>query len=228
MKRPVSPHERLVAAKAMSTYKESKKALGLTMGHLGQQLGISQSAVSQYLNAGIPMGAETIIRLSDILKVDVAVIDPDFNTRFRMNITSNKEDSISIIGTISGRKPSAPTALAPHNTSRTTYASQVDSDLYTPAIEQGSVIGADPLEKITSGSTVLLRRIGESRFEIMKMVKCTSDAAHLTSLISEYSAKQINHQYFGSQFSMMGDVALALTEIITMHKVVIKLPPPIN
>ncbi len=82
MKRTVSPHERLVAAKAALIYKDNKKALGLTMERLGQQLGITQSAVSQYLNAGIPMGAETIIRLSDILKVDVAAIDPDFNTRF--------------------------------------------------------------------------------------------------------------------------------------------------
>jgi len=225
MKRTVSPHERLVAAKAALIYKDNKKALGLTMERLGQQLGITQSAVSQYLNAGIPMGAETIIRLSDILKVDVAAIDPDFNTRFRMNLAPNKEESISIIGTISGRKPSDSTALAPYNTPGTTYAVQVDSDLYTSAIEQGSVIGADPLEKITPGSTVLLRRIGESRFEVMKMVKCTSDSAHLTSLISEYSAKQLNHQHYGSQFSMMGDVTLALSEIITLHKVVLKLPP---
>ncbi len=224
LRRPLSPQETLSARRATSLFKERKKLLGITLSSLGEQLGISQPAVSQYLNATIPMGAETIIRLASIFKVNIIDIDPSFDNRFNLNLTNQGITHTAIIGTTSGRKPSISSHPVPNGTSNSTYAIQVDSELYSPDIEQGTVIVANTLEALLPKNTVLLRRIGESRFELMELKTCSKSTIHLTSLISSTRAKELSHQHFGTQFSMMGDTTLPTSEIITMHKVIIQLP----
>ncbi len=224
--RLITPHDRKVAANAKSIYTRDKKTLGLTNQVIGDKLKISQSAVSQYLSGNIAMGANIIISLADILHVDILTIDPKFNKRFRPNTTNpDTEGIIPVIGTASGRPPTQASATVPANVPRTTYAIQVDSDLYFPTIELNSIIGAEPLTKIKIGNTVLFRRLGEAHFEIMQVVKITGKAFHLTSLVSQYTAKKFGNKHFGTKYSMNGDVTLPLEQIITMHKIVVTMGP---
>ncbi len=225
-KRLITPHDKKVATNAKTIYQRNKKLLGLTNQVIGDKLEISQSAVSQYLSGSIAMGANIIIKLADVLHVNVVDIDPKFNKRFRPNIKDdNAEDNIAIIGTTSGRAPLVKHSKVPKNVTRSTYAVLVDSDLYFPTLHNGTTIGADPLAKMSKGSNVLFRRIGHAHFEVMQVLKVTAKNVHLSPLVSPYTAKKYDNHHYGTTYSLNGDVVLPWTQIITLDKIVVSIDP---
>lgn len=59
------------------TWDRKSQSLGLTQASASKFFGFAnQSAVSQYLNARIPLNAETTLRFAKLLEVDVAEISP--------------------------------------------------------------------------------------------------------------------------------------------------------
>lgn len=219
--RSITDRDRLVAKNTKAIYVKNKKALGLTNTRIAEILNISQSAVSQYLNAKIAMGTEIIILFSDILKVDTLALDPKFDERVKTQSNCQDDLSISIIGSTSGLPLKINTATPPTELPRSVYGVIVDSDIYAPAIEESTIIGAWANDTLTKGDSVLLRRLEKACFEIMKFIKCDNDVVELTSMLSKYHSEKLDNSHFGSEFSTLGKVSIPKDEIITIHKVFI-------
>lgn len=217
--RSITDHDRLVAKNTKAIYATNKKALGLTLVRIAEKLNITQSAVSQYLNANIAMGTEIIILFSDILKVDSLELDPKFEERVKVQTSHHIDCSITIIGSTSGLPPKVQTATPPTELPRSIYGVIVDSDIYDPVIEEGTIIGAWANDLLSKGDSVLIRRLEEACFEIMKFIKCDDNIVELTSILSKYHSEKLNNLHFGSEFSTLGKVSIPKDEIITMHKV---------
>jgi transcriptional regulator with XRE-family HTH domain len=72
-KRDLSAGEKLCAQRAKSLYEKS----GKTQEDIGYELGMTQSAVTQYLNGHIPMNFGIKISLAKCFAVPITAIDPE-------------------------------------------------------------------------------------------------------------------------------------------------------
>lgn len=75
--RPLTPNEKAWANNLRGIYERKKGEMGLSQQKLGDMMGISQSAVGQYINGKIPMGLEAKISFAIALRCNVAEIDPE-------------------------------------------------------------------------------------------------------------------------------------------------------
>lgn len=80
-KRELTAEELACAARLKAIFL-TKKSQGLieNQTRLGEKVGISQSAVGQYLNGEIPLNLEAMLKFSAALGVAVTDIDPDAAT----------------------------------------------------------------------------------------------------------------------------------------------------
>lgn len=78
-RRPLSEAEREDAERLRKVWKEKSSSLNLTQLKASQQFGFAnQSAISQYLNARIPLNIETAAKFAKVLHVGLDEISPRF------------------------------------------------------------------------------------------------------------------------------------------------------
>lgn len=76
-KRPLTLEEQQCAERLRAVYERVKAEKKISQAWLGEAMGISQSAVGQYLNGAIPLNLEAKIKFAATLGCDLADIDPD-------------------------------------------------------------------------------------------------------------------------------------------------------
>lgn len=75
--KPLSEDQLAAAARLRRIWDEKRGALGLTQDRAAQKLGFeTQSAVSQYLNAVVPLNVEAVLKFAVLLEVRPRDIDP--------------------------------------------------------------------------------------------------------------------------------------------------------
>lgn len=83
-----SPQDIAAAAKLKAIWSERAKQRGLTQDKLAQELGITQGAVSQYLNGRIPMNYRTLRAFTDALGIAETDIRSDLPEQ-QLNVPSS-------------------------------------------------------------------------------------------------------------------------------------------
>jgi|SRR5690625_3555800 len=76
-RRPLTESEKACAARLKAIYEAKRDQLGLSQERLGSEMGMSQSAVGQYMNAKIPLNLPVKISFAMALQCDVSEIDPE-------------------------------------------------------------------------------------------------------------------------------------------------------
>lgn len=87
-KRETTPEEKLNAQRLKSIWTSKKSELGMTQDKLGEKLGMSQSAITQYLNGVIPLNLEAIMGFCSALHCLPSDIDPELT--FSAPLTSEE------------------------------------------------------------------------------------------------------------------------------------------
>jgi len=85
--REITDRDLIAAENLRRIWNEKKKISGLTLEKAGELLGISHSALSQYMNAKLPIGVDFLLRISELLGVEPKEIRPDF--RWNLHFSSN-------------------------------------------------------------------------------------------------------------------------------------------
>ncbi len=85
--RPMTPDDIAAAENLRRIWNEKKRASGLTLEKAGELLGVSHSAVSQYISGRVPIGVDFLLRVSELLNVEPKEIRPDF--RWRLHFSSD-------------------------------------------------------------------------------------------------------------------------------------------
>lgn len=98
--RHITPEHRKEAARLKKEWSSRKRTLGLTQCDVAKQLGWTQGAVSQYLNAHVALNTDTILTFARLLQISPNKIRPGI-----LNNLKNKETSIMLY-TTSGKEPS--------------------------------------------------------------------------------------------------------------------------
>ncbi|QEY15489.1 XRE family transcriptional regulator [Cellvibrio sp. KY-GH-1] len=76
-RRELSPAELEIAQRAMAHFQRCKKDNGLTQSKLADAVGMSQSAIGQYLNGEIPFNLPALILLAKEFGCTLQDLDPD-------------------------------------------------------------------------------------------------------------------------------------------------------
>lgn len=95
-KREISAEERAVCARLKALWEARASPLGLTQESAAAALGISQGAVSHYLNARNAIGFEAMFRWAQMLRIHPYDIDPRFASKLPDDLRRAVE-SMSII-----------------------------------------------------------------------------------------------------------------------------------
>lgn len=72
----VTPDKREIAERLYHTWQRKKRELGITQSSVAERLGISQSALSQYLHGVVATNTDIVIKLANVMGVDPKEIDP--------------------------------------------------------------------------------------------------------------------------------------------------------
>lgn len=83
----MTPEDLVAAENLRRIWNEKKKSLGLTLERAGESLGVSHSAISQYISGRVPIGVDFLLRISEFLGVEPREIRPDF--RWRLYFAAN-------------------------------------------------------------------------------------------------------------------------------------------
>ena len=81
-RRPLTSAEAAAAVNLRRIWDDKKKALGLSQQRAADEMGWTQGAVYQYLNAVIPLNLEATLKFSGVLHVSATEIDPSIAERF--------------------------------------------------------------------------------------------------------------------------------------------------
>ena len=76
-RRPLTTEEKAWADRLMAIFQKRKDSHKISQVKLGDMIGISQSAVGQYLNGGIPLNLMAMISFSLALDCTIQDIDPN-------------------------------------------------------------------------------------------------------------------------------------------------------
>ncbi len=83
----MTPEDLVAAENLRRIWNEKKRTLGLTLERAGELLGVSHSAVSQYVTGRVPIGVDFLLRISELLGVEPREIRPDF--RWNLHFSAN-------------------------------------------------------------------------------------------------------------------------------------------
>ncbi len=93
-----SPQDIAAAAKLKAIWSERARQRGLTQDKLAQELGITQGAISQYLNGRIPMNYRTLRAFTDALGVPETDIRSDLpEQQFNTPSSSPTEEYLEVL-----------------------------------------------------------------------------------------------------------------------------------
>ena len=140
------------AAKRLRAIWESKKQeLKLTQVTVADEIGTSQSAISQYLNGTIALNTDAVIVFAKLLQCEPKDICPVLGSKLKIN------RRIPVIRSSTGA------VLNKHIDAKyigdTPQAVLVDEMSYSPRIKQGEYVIIDPTGDIISGTEILMETI---------------------------------------------------------------------
>ena len=140
------------AAKRLRAIWESKKQeLKLTQTSIADEIGTSQSAISQYLNGTIALNTDAVIVFAKLLQCEPKDIRPVLGSKLKIN------RRIPVIRSSTGA------VINKHIEAKyigdTPQAVLVDEMSYSPRIKQGEYVIIDPTGDIISGTEILMETI---------------------------------------------------------------------
>ena len=140
------------AAKRLRAIWESKKQeLKLTQIAVADEIGTSQSAISQYLNGTIALNTDAVIVFAKLLQCEPKDICPVLGSKLKINRR------------IPVTRSSTGAVLNKHIDAKyigdTPQAVLVDEMSYYPRIKQGEYVIIDPTGDIISGTEILMETI---------------------------------------------------------------------
>jgi transcriptional regulator with XRE-family HTH domain len=78
MERTITPEDLAAAARLKALWEQKQKERGFTQETAADELGITQGAVSQYINGGIALGIAATIKFARFLGCEPSEIRPDY------------------------------------------------------------------------------------------------------------------------------------------------------
>ncbi len=174
--RIITQKDREISKRLKDLYEKARRKDGIVQATLAEKLGITQGAVSQYLNAHVAMNQEIIFKFAEIFKTRPENIDPDLKTVGTL-FTLDSVNFVPVFGTLSG-KPAKLGAtfstLSP--VPRGCYAIFCDipardedgNELY----QAGDHLVCDPSAEISRGDLALLNT--EHTLRVVQVARLTS------------------------------------------------------
>ncbi len=102
--RTITQEDRDKAQRLKNLFENKKKELNLTQVKCAEKMEMTQSAISQFFNAIVPLNTDTILSFAELLESKPSDIDPKLSEdRFK---TKEMFQPVPIIGTITNKQPS--------------------------------------------------------------------------------------------------------------------------
>jgi transcriptional regulator with XRE-family HTH domain len=89
--RKITPADKEAAARLMAIWNREKKDRGFTQVDAGADLGMSQGAISQYLNADMALGVAATLKFARYLDVQPSEIRPDYDILLTVGTDLSRE-----------------------------------------------------------------------------------------------------------------------------------------
>jgi SOS-response transcriptional repressor LexA len=175
------------AAKRLRAIWESKKQeLKLTQVTVADEIGTSQSAISQYLNGTIALNTDAVLVFAKLLQCEPKDIRPVLGRKLKIKQIPTRR--IPVV------KSSTGAVLDKHieakyigETSDQVYAVLIDEQSYHPRIKQGEYVVVDPAADITPGDEVLIETI-DSEYIIKTYIREVAQGYAVENILTEYSS----------------------------------------
>ena len=149
--RIITDADKDAARKLRAIWESKKQELKLTQLAVANEIGTSQSAISQYLNGTIALNTDAVIVFAKLLQCEPKDIRPVLGRKLKIN------RRIPVIRSSTGG------ILNKHIDAKyigeTTKAVLIDEQSYHPRIKQGEYVVVDPAAEINMGDEVLIETI---------------------------------------------------------------------
>ena len=149
--RTITAADKDAARRLLAIWESKKQELKLTQVTVADEIGTSQSAISQYLNGTIALNTDAVIVFAKLLQCEPKDICPVLGSKLKIN------RRIPVIRSSTGA------VLNKHIEAKyigdTPQAVLVDEMSYYPRIKQGEYIIIDPAGDIISGTEILMETI---------------------------------------------------------------------
>ena len=149
--RIITDADKDAARRLRAIWEAKKQELKLTQVTVAEEIGTSQSAISQYLNGTIALNTDAIIVFAKLLQCEPKDICPVLGSKLTIN------RRIPVIRSSTGA------VLNKHIDAKyigdTPQAVLVDEMSYSPRIKQGEYVIIDPTGDIISGTEILMETI---------------------------------------------------------------------
>ena len=184
--RIITDADRDAAKRLRAIWEAKKQELKLTQVTVADEIGTSQSAISQYLNGTIALNTDAVLIFAKLLQCTPQDIRPLLGRKLRINHTNNR--SIPVMRSSTGA------ILNKHidakyigETSDQVYAVLIDEQSYHPRIKQGEYVVVDPAADITPGDEVLIETI-DSEYIIKTYIRDTVRGYTVENILTEYAS----------------------------------------
>jgi len=139
------------ARRLLAIWESKKQELKLTQASIAEEIGTSQSAISQYLNGTIALNTDAVIVFAKLLQCEPKDIRPVLGSKLKIN------RRIPVVRSSTGA------VLNKHIKAKyigdTPQAVLINEQSYHPRIKQGEYVVVDPTADITPGDEVLIETI---------------------------------------------------------------------
>jgi len=152
--RIITDADKDAARRLLAIWEAKKQELKLTQTSIADEIGTSQSAISQYLNGTIALNTDAVIVFAKLLQCRPEEIRPVLGRKLRIQ---QRKRSIPVVRSSTGA------VLNRHIEAKyigdTPQAVLVDEMSYYPRIKQGEYVIIDPTGDIISGTEILMDTI---------------------------------------------------------------------
>jgi len=197
--RIITDADKDAARRLLAIWEAKKQELKLTQTSIADEIGTSQSAISQYLNGTIALNTDAVIVFAKLLQCKPEEIRPVLGRKLRIQ---QRKRSIPVVRSSTGA------VLNRHieakyigETSDQVYAVLIDEQSYHPRIKQGEYVVVDPAADITPGDEVLIETV-DSEYIIRTYIR------------------EVAHGYAVSNILNETDSTVSHAEIIAIHPIV--------
>ena len=183
--RTITAADKDAARRLLAIWESKKQELKLTQVTVADEIGTSQSAISQYLNGTIALNTDAVLVFAKLLQCEPKDIRPVLGRKLRIQ---QKKRRIPVV------KSSTGAVLDKHieakyigETSDQVYAVLIDEQSYHPRIKQGEYVVVDPAADITPGDEVLIETV-DSEYIIKTYIRDTVRGYTVENILTEYAS----------------------------------------
>ena len=184
--RIITDADRDAAKRLRAIWEAKKQELKLTQVTVADEIGTSQSAISQYLNGTIALNTDAVLVFAKLLQCEPKDIRPVLGRKLRIKQIYKRRIPVmrSSTGAILNKHIDAKYI---GETSDQVYAVLIDEQSYHPRIKQGEYVVVDPAADITPGDEVLIETI-DSEYIIKTYVREVAQGYAVENILTEYSS----------------------------------------